>query len=159
LQVKIKTSNIEFQRERKQMSSEEVTLRQIAIMIWHSWSPEARAAKETIETEQKRKIESFRTELRRIVGESFDINIKINGGCVEAEIEDLRFVAYELTMPKTKEICTLVSLVGRCPSCGTETTSKPVGTLASLGRMLEKFEPTFEHFCPTLHRSRDQLHK
>jgi hypothetical protein len=136
------------------MSSEEVTLRQIAIMVWHRWSPEAYVAKETTEAALKGQIERFRAELYSIVGERPDINIKVNGGCIEAEVEDLRFVSYELTMPETEEICTLVALIGRCPACGTETASKPFSHLSTLGRLLEKFEPGFQHYCPTLLRIR-----
>jgi hypothetical protein len=85
----------------------------------------------------------------RVVGDHQDIQIKINGGCVEATVEDLTFLAYEFTTPGAKEISTAVSLIGRCPSCGVETMSRPFVDYAGLGEMLAEFEPACEHFCPT----------
>lgn len=136
------------------MSSEPSSdLRLAAIISWHLWCPEARAARETTEAIQNQRIERFRAELVRIFGDSYDIDIKINGGCVEAVIDDLRFLAYEIIIPKTKEIYTAVSVLGRCPSCGVSTMSKPFSNLAGLGKMLEKFEPTHEHYCYTRWRN------
>lgn len=129
------------------MNTEEVTLRQVAIMVWHVWSPEAKAAKEVTEAAQERRIESFRTELQRIIGDKFDINIRINGGCVEAKIEDLSFIAFEIPTHNKQEYVTLVTLLGRCPSCGVATMSEPIYNLPGLGKMLESFEPFHKHVC------------
>ena len=126
------------------MSSERSPLRQIAIMVRSVLSPEAR---NDTEAEQNRRMERFRAELQRIVGDGFDIRITVNGGCLEAVIEDLRFVAYEFVIPKTQEPITAVTLLGRCPTCGAETMSKPFHSLEGLGKTLEMFEPTLEHYC------------
>ena len=40
------------------------------------------------EAEQSRRVERFRAELHRIVGERDGISFKVNGGCVEAKVED-----------------------------------------------------------------------
>jgi hypothetical protein len=125
-------------------------LRIIAISIWHyqhMGAQEARLAADLTEAERVQRIERFRTELHRIVGERDDIILKTNGGCIEAEIEDLRFVSFEIPAPNTKESVTLVTLLGRCPACGEETASEPVFNLAGLGRILEKFEPGRWHYC------------
>jgi hypothetical protein len=124
----------------------------MAITLWHYQSMganEARLATEVTVAEQAQRMERFRAELIRIFGDRDDIRLNINGGCVEAAIDDLRFLAYEITVPKTKEIHTMVSLLGRCPSCGVQTMSSPFADLPGFGRALEKFEPTYEHFCPT----------
>jgi hypothetical protein len=115
---------------------------------------EASLAAEVTEAEQVRRIEQFRSELQRIVGERDDISLKINGGCVEATVDDLQFLSYEFTIPKTKEHYMLVSLLGRCSSCGVLTRSKPFANLPSLGKMLEKFEPSYEHFCRSIQRGK-----
>jgi hypothetical protein len=103
---------------------------------------------------QSRRVGRFRAEMRRIVGERDDISFWLNGGCVEAEVEGLRFAALEYPASKTRREFTLVTLLGRCPSCGVETMSEPFSSLAGLGRMLEKFEPISGHFCPSLRRSK-----
>lgn len=124
----------------------------MAITLWHYQSigaNEARLAPKATMAEQLQRIERFRAELIRIFGDRDDIHLTINGGCVEAAIDDLRFLAYEITIPKTKELHTMVSLLGRCPSCGVQTMSRPFADLPGFGRALEKFEPTYEHFCPT----------
>ena len=133
--------------DQRHMSSEEPTLRQMATVIWQVWSLEARAAREAIEAEQRRRLESFRAELRKIIGDRDDINIRINGGCVEAEVEDICFVAFEFSAPGTQEQLTLVTLLGRCPSCGAEAMSEPFYNLAGLGKMLERFAPISNHLC------------
>lgn len=129
-------------------------LRTAAILVWHyqqvEGGGEAWAAMLKTKEEQSQRVETFRAELYRIVGTRDDIRLRINGGCVEAEIEDLRFVALESTTAKTQERMTLVTLLGRCPSCGVETMSEPLFNLANLGRMLEKFEPVYEHICSRL---------
>jgi hypothetical protein len=136
-------------------SSETPELRTAAIAVWHYWRIEGKGGDEawaaTLETKakQSRLVERFRAELYRIVGEREDISFRINGGCVEAVVEDLRFISYELTIPRIKEPCVMVSLLGRCPSCGTETRSEPFAHLAGLGKMLESFKPAYEHFCPS----------
>lgn len=134
-------------------------LRLMAITLWHYQSmggSEARLAAEVTEKEQAQRIERFHAELIRIFGDRADIQLKVNGGCVEAVLDDLRFLAYEFTIPRTKELHTMVSLLGRCSSCGVETMSRPFVDLPGLGRMLTEFEPTFEHFCPT--RQKKEVH-
>lgn len=132
-------------------------IRQVAIGTWHCFCPEARSASEAREAEEKRRIEGFRRELQKITGYNVDFNITVNGGCLEAIVDDLRFVAYETTSPKTEERCTLVTLLGRCPSCGVETVSEPVPDLARLGKILEEFVPIAYHFC--LARPKDSISK
>lgn len=58
----------------------------------------------------------------------------------------------EYPASKTREGLTLVTLIGRCPSCGTETISEPFYGLAGPGRMLEAFQPTSGHLCPSSRR-------
>jgi hypothetical protein len=132
------------------MNGEESSdLRIAAIALWHYQRMEAGevgSAASATASEQARRVERFRAELQRIVGEREDISLKINGGCVEAEVEDLRFIAYEFLSPK-QEQWTLVTLLGRCPVCGVETMSKPFYNLAGLGKMLENFEPSYSHLC------------
>ena len=106
------------------------------------------------EAEQSRRVKRFRAELHRIVGERDGISFKVNGGCVEAKVEDLRFVALEYTASKKRRGMPLVVLLGRCPSCGVETISEPFYSLAGLGKMLENFEPISAHFCPSRQRSK-----
>jgi hypothetical protein len=142
------------------MSSEETScgekpeLRTAAIALWHSWrlvettGGEAWVATLRTKAEQAQRIETFRAELHRIVGVREDIRFKINGGCVEAEIEDLRFVALEYPATKTEEHPMSVTLLGRCPWCGVETMSQAIYNLAGLGKQLESFEPSHKHFCP-----------
>jgi hypothetical protein len=126
---------------------EQSFMRQVAIGTWHCFCPEARTASEAREAEAKRRIESFRRELQKIAGYNVDFDITVNGGCLEAVIDDLRFVAYEITSRETQERWTLVTLLGRCPSCGIETISEPIQDLTQLGKMLEKFEPFHQHPC------------
>lgn len=133
-------------------------LRTAAIAVWHFWHMQGKSGGEAwtamLETEakQSRRLEQFRSELFKIVGEREDICFRLNGGCVEAVVEDLRFISYELTTPRMKEPYMMVSLLGRCACCGTETRSEPVVNLAGLGKLLESFEPAFEHFCPSRKR-------
>jgi len=130
------------------MSDQQLSfLREAALLSWYYQCPEARAARETTEAERKGRMKRFRAELAKIFGDKCEINISINGGCIEAAIDDLRLVAYEFTVPLTKEPRTMVSLLGRCSSCGVETLSEPFVDLAGLGKSLEKFEPIREHFC------------
>lgn len=134
-------------------TSETPELRTAAIAVWHYWRMEEKggdaAWAATLETKakQSRLVERFRAELYRIVGEREGISFRINGGCVEAVVEDLHFISYELTIPRIKEPCMMVSLLSRCPSCGTETRSEPFAHLVGLGKMLESFKPAYEHFC------------
>jgi hypothetical protein len=131
-------------------SGEMSELRTAAIVVWHHQrvgGSEAWAAMVKARTEQLRRVEMFRTELHRIIGERDDISFRVNGGCVEAAVEDLRFVALECNAPHTQGHLMLVTLLGRCPRCGVETRSEPVVTLAGLGKILENFEPASEHFC------------
>lgn len=128
-------------------------LRMAAIAVWRYQSVEGASAKtlqtvlSEVKAEESQRIERFRAELRRVVGERDDISFRVNGGCVEAEVEDLRFVALEIRVPKTKEWLSLVTLLGRCPSCGVETVTEPIRSLTGLGERLEKFEPIKEHGC------------
>ena len=122
-------------------------LRQLAAIVWQIWSPGDKEQRERTVAEQERRIERFRTELQRIVGEGFEININVNGGCLEAVIDDLCFIAFEIVSSNSKTPLTLATLLGRCPSCGVETMSEPVYNLACLGKMLENFEPLFHHIC------------
>ena len=135
-------------------------LRTAAIAVWHYWQMEGRSGGEAwaamLETEARhaRSVEQFRTELYKIVGERGDISFRLNGGCVEAVVEDLHFLSYEPINPRMKEPYLMVSLLGRCPSCGAEIRSEPIVNLAGLGKQLESFEPAYEHFCPSRERSR-----
>lgn len=141
-------------------SSETPELRTAAIAVWHYWRMEGKDGREawaaTIETKAKQSevVEQFRVELYKIVGEREDISFKINGGCVEAVVEDLRFISYKPINHQIKEPCMMVSLLGRCPSCGVETRSVPIVNLAGLGKLLENFEPAYEHFCSARERGR-----
>jgi hypothetical protein len=132
----------------RDMSDEQISdLRLAAILSWYYWCPEARAAHEKTKAERESRIERFRAELAKIFGSKCEMQISINGGCIEAVIEDLRLAAYEFTSPVTKEPRMMVSLLGRCSNCGAETLSEPVSDLAGLGERLEKFEPIYEHYC------------
>jgi hypothetical protein len=131
-------------------------MRQVAISTWRCLCPEAKKAAEAKEAEEKKRIENFRQELQKIAGHKVDFDITINGGCLEAVVDDLRFVAYEITAP-TEERWTLVTLLGRCPSCGIETISEPVQDLARLGKILEEFVPITHHFCTG--KSKDRISK
>lgn len=122
-------------------------MRLAAIGTWHCACPEARAASEAREAEESRRIENFRREMQKIAGYNFDLKITINGGCLEAVVDDLRFAAYEINSSKTEECLTVVTLLGRCSNCGVETMSEPFYDLAGLGKMLEKFEPIPWHYC------------
>jgi hypothetical protein len=125
----------------------------LAIILWRYQHIEGERKKKPqavileVKAEEERRIERFRAELCRIVGERDDIGFKVNGGCVEAEVEDLRFVALEYTIPKTRKRMALVTLLGRCPSCGVEAISEPIYNLSGLGERLERFEPIQEHLC------------
>ena len=136
---------------REAMGSEESPkLRTVAILVWHHQrmgGKEAWAA--TLETmaEQQHRVERFCAELRRIVGERDDVSIRINGGCIEADVEDLRFVALENPLADRSRPVTRVTLLGRCTSCGSETISSPLNSLAGLGKILERFEPSSHHIC------------
>lgn len=146
-----------MRRECASTSCETPGLRMAAIAVWRYQHVEGAGMKEPqaiileVKEEESRRIEQFRAELRRVVGERDDISFRINGGCVEAEVEDLRFVALEYTVPKTRKRMTLVTLLGRCPSCGTETITEPIHNLTGLGKRLEQFEPIKEHCCPSHH--------
>jgi hypothetical protein len=122
-------------------------IRQAAISTWHCLCPRAKETKEAKEIEEARRVESFRQELQKIAGSNYDFRITINGGCLEAVIDDLRFVAYETSSAKSKGQLTAVTLLGRCGSCGLETPSKPFYDLAGLGELLERFEPIPWHCC------------
>lgn len=138
-------------------NSESPGLRAVAILVWHHQRTgdgrEAWAAMLETKAEESRRVEQFREELHRVVGERDNIKFRINGGCVEAEVEDLRFVALEYTASQRREHMMLVTLLGRCPSCGMETMSEPFYNLAGLGKMLESFEPISEHPCTSRQRS------
>jgi hypothetical protein len=123
-------------------------MRLVAISTWRCTSPEARIAGEARDAEEERRIESFRQKLQHIAVYNTDFDIVINGGCLEAVIDDLRFIAYEITSHKTEEHRTVLTLLGRCPSCGVETVSEPFKDLAGLGKILEEFVPIVHHFCP-----------
>jgi len=130
------------------MSDQQLSdLRLAAILSWYYWCPEARAASEKTESALRGRIERFRAELVKIFGNKCDIDIQINGGCIEATIEDLRLIAFEFTASLTEEPRTMVSLLGRCPSCGVQTMSEPIVNLAGVGKQLEKFEPSSRHLC------------
>lgn len=126
-------------------------LREAAILVWHHQrTGDGREAWEAMletEAKQSRRVEQFRSELHRIVGERDDISVRVNGGCVEADIEGLQFAGLEVTGGSEREGQTLVTLLGRCPSCGAMTMSEPFDTFGGLGKMLEKFQPISEHFC------------
>lgn len=131
-------------------SGEISELRMAAIVVWHFQrlgAGEAWAAAVETKTEQSRRVEKFRAKLSEIIGDRKDFRFRINGGCVEAEVEDLHFISLEgVTSSKPRQNIT-VALLGRCPSCGAETASEPIYSFAGLGRMLEKFEPCHRHIC------------
>jgi hypothetical protein len=133
-------------------------LRTAAILVCHLEREEkgqdAWAAMLEAKAEESRRMERFRAELHRIIGKRDDISFRVNGGCVEAEVEDLRFAALEYPASKKRSEMTLVTLLGRCPLCGVETMSEPLYNFAGLGKMLENFEPMREHFCPSRLRSK-----
>jgi hypothetical protein len=122
-------------------------MRLVAISTLHLLCPEAKVASEAREVEEARRIERFRQALKKIAGYNVDFNITVNGGCLEVMVDDLRFVAYEMTSPQTKEQWTMVTLLGRCSACGVETMSEPFCDLVGLGKMLEEFVPIFHHCC------------
>jgi hypothetical protein len=129
------------------MSDEQLPhLHLAAILSWYYQCPEARAAHEKTEAERRGRVERFRSALARAFG-NYDFRITANGGCVETEVEGLRLLAYEFTHTATKELCTMIALLGRCPRCGAECMSEPFLDLGGLGKCLEKFEPISEHFC------------
>jgi hypothetical protein len=137
----------------RDMSDEQLSdLRLAALLSWYYCCPEARAAHEKMKAECKSRIERFRAELMKIFGSKCEMQISINGGCLEARIEDLRLAAYEFTSPVTKEPRMMASLLGRCSNCGAETFSEPFVNLAGLGEQLEKFEPIYAHCCTARRR-------
>ena len=126
-------------------------LRTAAIAVWRYQQlmvgSEAWAATLRMLEGQAFRVEQFRAELHTIIGERDDIIFRVNGGCIEAEVEDLRFVGLELISSKPQEHQTVVTLLGRCPSCGVETISEPFFSLGGLGEMLESFQPIYGHSC------------
>lgn len=132
-------------------SGEKNELRTAAILVWHHQrigdGRKAWVAMLETNADQWRRVEQFRAELHRVVGAREDISFRINGGCVEAEVENLRFAALETTSPQTQQHQTLITLLGRCPSCGVETPSVPLHSFSMLGRLLDRFEPHHQHSC------------
>lgn len=122
-------------------------LRLAAILSWYYRCPEARAAHEKTEADLSERISRFRAELVKIFGSKYHISISVNGGCLEAVVEDLRLLAYEYVSSPAKEPRSMVSLLGRCASCGVEAMSEPFCDLSGLGKMLERFEPSERHLC------------
>jgi hypothetical protein len=125
---------------------------QAAILIHHLQSMKSEEAVEALKatvSEQEQRMARFRARLIDLFGHEREMQIKLNGGCVEAAIEELRFLSYEYRSPRTKELEMVITLLGRCPACGVETMSRPFVDLAGLGKLLVKFEPIFEHGCPT----------
>lgn len=122
-------------------------LRLAALLSWYYWCPEARAESERTEAEREGRVNRFRVELAKVFGDKLHATITINGGCIEAVIEDLRLAAYEFTDSLTGEARAMVSLLGRCASCGAEAMSEPFCDLSGLGKMLERFEPSERHLC------------
>lgn len=108
---------------------------------------EARLAAEFAEEKVAQRVERFLAELWGIIGKRDDINVRVNGGCVEAEVEDLHFAALEVPSRKMPGDRTFVTLLGRCPMCGAEIMSEPIYSLAGLGKMLNKFQPIEAHYC------------
>jgi hypothetical protein len=133
------------------MSSKEPSeLRKAAILVWryeHLGELGTTSAVEAIKVREEQRIKRFRDALQMIFKGIDEINFRINGGCVEAWIEDLRFVALEFPAPSEQELLTTVTLLGRCPSCGAEVMSEPFHCLSKLGKILEKFEPIRWHYC------------
>jgi hypothetical protein len=122
----------------------------LAIAMWRFRRMELKdafQAAETTKVEQALRVEKFREELQKVVGKRDDIDFRINGGCVEAEIEDLRFASLEFPASGKEEPLTVVTLLGRCPSCGVEGMSEPIHGLSEVGKILEKFEPIRWHYC------------
>ncbi len=134
------------------MSSKEPSdLRIAAILVWrheHLGERGTPLAVEAIKAREEQRIVRFRDALQMIFRGTGEISFRINGGCIEAEVEDLRFVALEFPASGQQEPLTAVTLLGRCPSCGVETRSEPIYNLIGLGAMLERFKPILHHFCP-----------
>lgn len=125
-------------------------LRTAALFVWcyqHLEEHGTASAIEAIESREKERIGRFQEALQVIVRGAGEISYRINGGCVEAEVDGLRFVALEIPSQDNQEELTLVTLLGRCHRCGMETVSEPFYNLAGLGKMLEKFEPIHWHYC------------
>jgi hypothetical protein len=125
-------------------------LRLAAILVWrheHLGERGTTLAVEAIKAREAQRIERFRDALLMIFRGIDEISFRINGGCIEAEIEDLRFVALEFPASGQQEPLMAVTLLGRCPSCGVEMMSEPFYNLPGLGRMLEEFKPLYQHFC------------
>jgi hypothetical protein len=136
------------------MSDEQLPdLHVAAILSWYYWCPEARADSERTEAERRERVERFRSALVCIFGGKYDFRITVNGGCIETEIEGLRLLAYEVTPSQKTETRTMVTLLGRCPSCGVEAMSETFIDLSGLGKQLERFEPIYDHFCLSRRRS------
>lgn len=135
----------------KAMSREEAPeMRTIAILLWRLEQFGERgteAAAEAIKARDEQRIERFREAMKMIFYRTDEIRFKINGGCVEAEIEGLRFVGLEFPARDNGEASTAATLLGRCPSCGAEVMSEMIHSLAHLGKILEKFEPIRWHYC------------
>lgn len=125
-------------------------LRMAAILVWryeHLGERGTTLAVEAIKAREEQRIDRFRDALQMIFRGIEGISFRINGGCVEAEIEDLRFASLEFPTSGKQEPLTTVTLLGRCPSCGAEVMSEPFHCLSKLGKMLEKFEPIRWHYC------------
>src|ERR1044071_7497490 len=102
---------------------EQSFIRTLAIATWRCLNPKPLDAAEARNAEESKRVERFCRELRKIAGENFDIDVTVNGGCLEAIIDDLRFVAYEVT-PTGEVHYTVLTVLGRCPSCGVEVISE-----------------------------------
>lgn len=121
-----------------------------AILLWrnmHFGERGTSSAVRAIKAREEQRIERFRAALQMIFRETGEIVFRINGACVEAEVEDLRFASLEFPASGKQEPLTVVTLLGRCPSCGVEAMSEPIHSLSELGEMLEKFEPIRWHYC------------
>jgi hypothetical protein len=125
-------------------------LRIVAILLWrleHFGEPGTEAAAEAIKARDEQRMERFRDALGMIFRRTDEISFRINGGCIEAKIEGLRFVSLEFPARGNHVPSTAVTLLGRCSSCGAEVMSETIHSLSELGKMLEKFEPIRWHAC------------
>ncbi|HEY0375333.1 MAG TPA: hypothetical protein VGC87_00070 [Pyrinomonadaceae bacterium] len=121
----------------------------VALIMWHFQRmelKEAVKAADATKDKQRGRVERFRETLHQVVGKQEDIIFRLNGGCVEAEVDGLRFAALEIPSEEYGTV-SLATLLGRCPLCGVRTMSEPFYNLAGLGKMLEKFEPIGWHSC------------
>src|SRR5437868_12805738 len=108
-------------------NKESLELRTAAILVWRYLHLEERgtaSAVEAIKAREKERIECFQESLQMILKGAGEIHYRINGGCVEAEADGLRFVALELTSQNNQEELMLVTVLGRCPMCGEESMSE-----------------------------------